>query len=356
METVNNNDVSDSNTKSRQILYSESAVITHILKRAVSKWWLFLIIALAGVIAGYGYTAREKPVYQSYLSFALDQGASGEGMSAAIGLASQLGLSLGGAQDVFSGDNIIEIMLSRRIIEEVLLSADTFNNKPTTLIEFYRENRVEDRNKNSNTAIHFNAGESRDSFSYAKDSILYNTYLKFKNDFIIARRPDKKLNIYELMVSSGNEKFSKVFTDKLIDKTNRFYTEITSRKSRETLEILENRVPDMRKKLQSSIADRAAIQDANLNTAFANAWVPLVKEEANSQVYGAAYTEMFKNLEIARFQYLRSIPLMQVIDAADYPMKKIQPGKLKTAIIFGVVAGFIFSILFVIFYAIRYKR
>jgi uncharacterized protein involved in exopolysaccharide biosynthesis len=47
---------------------------------------------------------------------------------------------------------------------------------------------------------------------------------------------------------------------------------------------------------------------------------------------------MFKNLELARFQYLNEIPLMQIIDAANYPMEKIKSGKLKMAVIFAVLA------------------
>src|SRR6185312_7847135 len=264
MQTVDNNHIVENNTESTG--FSESIIINNILRQIIKKWWLFLIIGLLGALAGYLNDARQKPVYQSYLSFALDQGASENGgMSAAMGLASQLGLSVGGAQDVFSGDNIIEIMLSRRIIEEVLLAVDTFNNKPSTLIEFYRQTEARNNKTLAKADIHFYPNESRNSFSYTKDSILYRTYLKFKNDLIVARRPDKKLNIYELMVSSHDEKFSKVFTDKLIDKTNRFYTEITSKKNKETLEILEKRVPDMKNKLESSISDKAAIQDANLN-------------------------------------------------------------------------------------------
>jgi hypothetical protein len=59
------------------------------------------------------------------------------------------------------------------------------------------------------------------------------------------------------------------------------------------------------------------------------------------QVYGGAYAEMFKNLELARYQYLKEVPLMQIIDEADYPMKKIKKGKLATAISFSVLATLI---------------
>ncbi|MGN6195908.1 MAG: Wzz/FepE/Etk N-terminal domain-containing protein [Ginsengibacter sp.] len=334
---------------------SESDILIYILKLVIKKWWIFLIIGLLGGVGGFIYASLQKPVYQSYLSFALDEGGSEGGASAAMGLASQLGISLGGSQDVFTGDNIIEIMLSRRIIEDVLLSVDTFNNKPMTLIEFYRQNELANGKNNKNN-IHFNVNELRNSFSYTKDSILYNTFLKFKKDLVTARRPDKKVNIYELMVTSPNEKFSKVFTDKLIDKTNHFYTEIRSKKAKETLEILEERVPEMKSKFDASISGKAAIQDANLNTAFANALVPLLKEQNNSQVYGTAYAEMFKNLEIARFQYLKSIPLLQIIDAANYPMIKIKAGKIKSAIIFAVVPTFIFLMIFIIINIFRYKK
>jgi uncharacterized protein involved in exopolysaccharide biosynthesis len=331
---------------------SENVIINKIFHQVIKKWWIFLIVGLIGALIGFLYASEQDPVYESYLSFALDQGGSEGGASGAMGLAAQFGISIGGSQDVFTGDNILEIMQSRRVIERALLSADTFDNKPMTLIEYYLQNNPQ---KNREANIHFYPGESRSSFSYAKNAILYKTYLEFKNYHITARRPDKRLNIYELLVTSKFEEFSKVFTDKLILETNSFYTEIRSKKSKETLEILEKRVPDMKGKLDATITSKAAIQDANLNTAFENAQIPLLKQESNAQVYAAAYAEMFKNLELARFQYLKSIPLMQVIDNADYPMKKIKMGKLKTAIIFSVIAAFIFLMIFIIINFFRFR-
>jgi hypothetical protein len=339
----------------RSVKNSEQIIITKILRNVVRKWWIFLIVGFLGAIIGYIYASKQTPLYESYLSFALDEGGSETGGgSAAIGLAAQLGVSIGGSQDIFAGDNILVIMQSRRVIENVLLSVDTVENKPMTFIEYYLENSP-GREKNGAGNIHFYPGEPRANFSYAKDSVLYNTYLSFKNDRIIARRPDKRLNIYELMVDSYSEKFSKDFTDRLIDETNRFYTEIRTKKAKGTLDLLEERVPDIKKKLDASISGKAAIQDANLNTTFENAQVPILLKESNAQVYGAAYAEMFKNMEIARFQYLRSIPLMQVIDEANYPMKKIRMGKLKTAIIFSIIATFIFLLLFLSVDFFRYK-
>lgn len=335
---------------------SESRVISHTLQLVIKKWWLFLIIGIATGIAGYIYASRQKPVYESYLSFALDEGGSEGGASGAMGIAAQFGISLGGAKDVFTGDNILEIMLSRRVIEKALLSVDSFNNKPYTLIEYYLENEdAGDKNK-IGRQVHFLPNESRDNFTYTKDSLLYKTFLTFQKNYILARRPDKKLNIYELSVSSHNEVFSKIFTDKLIEETNKFYVDISSKKAKSTLDILEQRVPAMKGKLDATISSKAAIQDANLNTAFASAQVPILKAQTNTQVYAGAYSELYKNLEMARIQYLKSIPLMQIIDDADYPMKKIMMGKAKTAIIFSVIGCFIAFLILMVLNIFRYNR
>ncbi|HVZ97326.1 MAG TPA: Wzz/FepE/Etk N-terminal domain-containing protein, partial [Chitinophagaceae bacterium] len=78
------------------------------------KWWLFLIIGIVAGLAGIYYASQQKIAYQSKLTFALDQ-AGGE--SNLMSFAAQFGFSFGGNNDVFAGDNIIEIMQSRRIVE-----------------------------------------------------------------------------------------------------------------------------------------------------------------------------------------------------------------------------------------------
>ena len=112
----------------------------------------------------------------------------------------------------------------------------------------------------------------------------------------------------------------------------------------------------MKGDLNSSISNRATLQDVNVNPAFSAAQVPVLKQQTNIQVYSAAYGEMFKNLEVARFQYLNEIPLMQIIDPADYPMKKIKMGKLKTGIIFSVVSFFLLLFILWIIRIVNYNR
>jgi hypothetical protein len=330
---------------------SNSFIIGNIRKFKIfilKRIWAFIIVGLIAAIGGVVYATFQKPLYQSNLTFALDDGGSESGFSGALGIAAQFGLSLGnGSNNVFVGDNILEIMKSRRIVENVFLSVDTFNNKPYTMIGYYLLlTNFKKEAKGNSVNINYLPGIKKEDLSYLQDSVLLNFYNLFIQKNIIADRPDRKLNIYSVQISSPDEKFTKDFTDRLVKETNDFYVEISSKKSRETLEILENRVESMKGNLSASIGDKAAIQDANINPAFAAGQVPILKQQLNTQTYSGAYAEMFKNLELARFQYLKQLPLMQIIDGADYPMKLVKVSRLKAAILFALLSSLILLFIF----------
>jgi hypothetical protein len=339
--TIDNKEVN--NTK--QPVMPLMAVIKPLLK----KWWVFAIVGLVAGIGGVLYATYQKPLYESRLTFSLDGGSNDGALSSAMNLAAQFGLGVGSGQSMFDGDNILEIMKSRRMLEKVLLSVDTFENKQYTLIEYYLEQSdlKEAFSKSSYFKnVSFPVGIKREQLSYLQDSILYNVYLGFSKENLSASRPDKKLSIYEVRVVTANEKLSKIFTDKIVKETDDFYTGITSKKDKETLEILEQRVASLKGNVGTSIDVRSSSQDANVNPAFAAAQSPLLKEQYNIQAYGEAYKEMFKTLEMARYQYLKRIPLLQIIDHADYPMKRIKAGRFSTGLLFSVFSVLIVLLLF----------
>lgn len=311
------------------------------IQSLIKKWWWFLIAGIVSGIAGVYYMSAQKPTYESRLSFALDAGTNEGGLSGAMNLAAQFGFGLGSGQNMFDGDNIFEILKSRRIIENVLLSSENFTGKPITLVDFYLELsglRKAFDEKPLLKNIHFPVGLKRESLTYLQDSILNKVFLDFNLENITAERPDKKLSIYELRVKTPDEKLTKIFTDRLIEAASTFYAEITSKKDRETLEILEERVASLKGNVGSSVDTKAATQDANVNPAFAAPQAQALKQQFNMQAYGEAYKEMFKTLEMARYQYLKKIPLLQIIDKADYPMKRIKPSKLRGGLLFAVVS------------------
>lgn len=325
----------------------------------IKKWWWFLITGILFGIIGIVYTSTLKPTYESRLTFALDAGSSEGGLSGAMNLAAQFGFGLGSGQNMFDGDNIFEILKSRRIIESVLLSSETFNGKNRTLIDYYLEISGIRKSMDAKPAlknVSFPVGVSKEKFTYLQDSILNNVFLAFNLENITAERPDKKLSIYEVRIKTLDEKLSKVFTDRLIEAASSFYTEITSKKDRETLEILEQRVASLKGNVGSSVDTKAATQDANVNPAFAASQTQATKQQFNMQAYGEAYKEMFKTLEMARYQYLKKIPLLQIIDKADYPMKRVKQSKIRGGLFFAVAACMVLLVVLSIFSLVKKKQ
>ncbi|MES2430056.1 MAG: hypothetical protein V4556_03905 [Bacteroidota bacterium] len=320
------------------------------------KWLILLIFSIIGCAIGIYIAYTTKPKFESTLTFSLDEGASNS-MGTAMSLAAQFGLNLGGSgNDIFGGDNILTIINSRRAIEGVFLSVDSTDGNIETMANKYLRIinwKKKYANKPAIKDINFPIGLSKENFTYLQDSVLYILYVDFSKKNLRASHPDKRINSYEIHVTTLNEKFSKVFTDKLINFTSTLYTELKTKKSRQTIEVLESRVIANKGLTGASINNKVAAQDANLNPAFASAQAPIQKQQINVQAYGGAYAELYKNLELAKFQFLKETPLLQVIDAADYPMKKIKASKL----VYGIVGGFVvFLIVFLLLAFLQFVK
>ncbi len=91
----------------------------------IARWKFILFSGILGGVIFVTFVTFQKVSYRADLSFALqDEKSSGGGLSSALGLASQFGLDLGGgsAGGEFTGDNLLELMKSRSIIEKTLLT------------------------------------------------------------------------------------------------------------------------------------------------------------------------------------------------------------------------------------------
>ena len=104
-----------------------------------SQFMLIALCAVVGLVLPLIYRALQKPAYASSTTFILEEkSASGGGLA---GIASQVGLdlgSLGSGSSLFTGDNILDIIKSRVIIEKVLLTPIS-GSAGKTLADLYLE-------------------------------------------------------------------------------------------------------------------------------------------------------------------------------------------------------------------------
>ena len=97
------------------------------------KFWIIGISFLFAVL-GYLKVYTAKPSYSASLTFSLEQGSDGGGL---LGLAYQFGFSMGAGGDGLGGDNLLSLMKSRRIVQDVLFSPTPKMSDSIALINHY---------------------------------------------------------------------------------------------------------------------------------------------------------------------------------------------------------------------------
>jgi len=190
-----------------------------------SKWATILIVALIGGLLGIVYSMVKKAKYTAVCTFVLEDSKSG-GMGQYAGLASLAGINIGsgGGGGIFEGDNILELYTSRSMIEKALLSTAIFNGKKQLLIDRYVDYyHLRDKWKNDDQIGNISFNGNPDNFNRKQDSIITDLVDLFNLKTLNVTKPDKKLSIIRVEVTTKDELFSKFFTENLVQTVNDFY-------------------------------------------------------------------------------------------------------------------------------------
>jgi len=325
------------------------------LRYLLSKWLIILIVGTIGGIIGLIYAYSIKPVYTAGLSFVLeDSQSSGGGLGGYSGLASMVGIDLGtNGGGVFVGDNLMEFMKSRSMIEKALLTSINEAGKEKTLAEFYldinalRKGWEKDPGLRS---IHFLSSEDRSKFTRKKDSVLGACYNNIISNNLSVAKKDKKLGIVTVTTKTENELFSKYFTETLVKVVSNFYVETKTKREAENLFILQHQTDSVRRELNLAISGVAASVDVtpNINPSRQVLRVPSQRRQIDVQANSTILQELEKNLEIAKVSLRKETPLIQVIDSPILPLQIEAYGKRKGVMTGGIIAGFLIAFYFVI--------
>jgi hypothetical protein len=326
------------------------------LKSLLARWKVIVLAIVIGGGLGLAYAVLKKPVYKATLSFALedDKASGGGGLGAALGLASQFGIDLGGGGGgAFSGDNLLELMKSRSMIEKSLLTDVTINGKRQTLAELYIDfNKLRDKwkEKEGIKDVHFLPGADPDKFSLKQDSLLGEFHKELIKSCVTVDKADKKLSIISVVVSSKSELFSKFFAEVLVKNVSDFYVTTKTKKSTQNVMVLQRQTDSVRRELNSAILGVASNTDRtpNPNPNLQILRTPSQRKQVDVQANTAILTELVKNLEITKLSLRKETPLVQIIDKPILPLEKSETS-VPLAILIGTTLGAFLSV-FVLFF------
>jgi hypothetical protein len=313
----------------------------------VGQWKIILFAGMIGAVVGFAYSFSKKPIYTATLSFALEDEKSGGGLGGAMGLASSLGLDLGGGGgSVFTGSNLTELFKSRSMVEQTMLTSAVVEGKTISLAEMYLQNQGWRDKWNDNPkfkGIQFLPNVKRKYFTRVHDSILGVIYENLSKDGLTVDQKDKKVSIISIDMASTDELFAKYFCEALAKQVSDFYVSSKSKKARMNMDILERQTDSIRRELNGAITGVAVANDNtfNLNPALNVRRAPSARRQVDVQANTAILTELVKQTEMAKVTLRKETPLIQIIDKPILPLKKEMLGKGKGIVMGGFLAGFL---------------
>lgn len=315
----------------------------------LSKWKIIMLVGFIGGLIGLYRAWSSTLVYKAELSFVLQNEKAGAGLGSAMGLASQLGIDIGAGSSSgqFSGDNFLELMKSRNVIEKALLTEITYKGKKETLVEFYIDiNKIRQgwKDKPELKNIYFPIGADRSKFTLKQDSILGSFHKSIVESNMMVLDKVKKSSIISLSVTSPNELFSKCFTEVLAKVVSDFYVKTKIEKQAQNVAILQRQTDSVRRELYGNISGFAQNLDINPNPnplLQTTLRVSSQRKQVDVQANTTSYIELKRNLELSKMSLLQETPLIQIIDRPILPLEKLKPSRSRSAIVGGIIGGLI---------------
>ena len=328
----------------RELIHS----IRDLLQYLLGKWLIILLFIAAGGILGIVFSVKSKINYLANCTFVLEEeSGGGAGIGQLAGLASMVGLDLGGGGGgVFQGENLLELYRSRMMITKTLLSTYPIDGKPTMLVDRYIQfNHFKETLWADNPTLkNINFTPDKDGkFSRTQDSLLTEFATEIDKKNLVVIKPDKKLNIIKVQLTATDEQFAKGFNDLIVKNVNDFYVQTKTKKSTVNLAIIQHQTDSVRRMLNGAISGVARSTDVNPNANPARAVlkVPSQLRQVDVQANTAILTELVKNLEISKVSLRKETPLIQVIDEPIYPLPAKRNGKAFSLILGMFLGGFI---------------
>lgn len=316
------------------------------IRYLLGRWLLIVLVSIAGAAAGLAYALLKPLKYTASISFIIDdQGTAPSSLGAAAGIAAQLGFNLGGLSSsggFFQGDNIIEFLKSRSMVDQTLLSTVVLDGKEEMLVDRYvAYNKLRDKwSKNERLA----RLEFRDSTgNYLQDSLMREFYNKIIKKNLKIGKLDRKLNIIEVSMTTHDELFSKAFVETLIHNASDFYIRTRTQKAEENLAVLTHQVDSVRRELDAAIRGVASATDANPNPnrAFQSLRVGAQQRTVDVQANTAILAELVKNQELAKITLRNEKPIIQALDKPILPLENDKLSIVKAIVLGGLLAGII---------------
>ena len=330
------------------------ASANNFVKFIQSKVKLLALLIILGSILGLMYYFITSNKYQATATFIVEEKSSSSGLA---GMAGQLGFDIssltGGNAGLFDGDNILEIIKSRNIIESVLLSKLDVNDslQKNTLADLYYEtsglkNKLSGKSDDL-AKLNFSNLKNGAAHSIIQDSVLYLMIEKINKENLNVQRTNKKGSIISINTVSNSPQFSKLFSERLLNETSELYIKIKVGNLSSNINRLQNKADSLQALLNRTSYQSAALNTFDANEAYKSSSVPEEMSQRDKLVLNTLYAEVVKNVEVLRISLINQKPIIQILDLPKFPLVNQKKSFLFIELI-GILAGLALGLVYLL--------
>lgn len=339
---------------SEKILLSDlMSQIQKAIRYIFSQYVLLIKVSMVTSLLAMGYWFLQSDKYQAEATFIVEEkSGSKSGLGA---LASQVGFDIGsltgGNAGLFEGDNILDIMQSRLIVEKVLMSKVDTNKTGAdqTLSDLFVASHGLKKKWSKNPAIaniQFGQTPKTELEKLRQDSLLYEVFEQVVKNHLVVKRQNKKGSIINIQTVSKNQVFSKLFTERLLKETGDLYVDIKTSNMNNNIARLQIKADSLHAKLYNKSYEAVAL--LNANSGIKSNVVNEDLTQKDKSVVFTLYGEVLKNLEGLKLSQINQTPVIQVLDMPKYPLVN-QTLSWYIYLISGFAAGLLIGSLFAVY-------
>ncbi len=301
-------------------------------------------IMLTGVVFGLfglGYSFLKKPTYLARVNFVIEENKQNAG-GLFSALAGQIGVdlsSLSGISGILAGDNVLELLKSTTMLKKVLLTpypGDTAHTLAYKYAESY--GKLEQYNK-------LVGGDfSKPANKRVGDSILNVIATKIIEKELAVYKPDRKLSVFRLDLTTRDELLSQTISMRMINKAADQYIQTKTKRLRSNVERLQAKADSIADLLNVRTVRAAEKDIINQNPSYINTEVDIEISSREKSMLNLIYADLNKSIDLTRTALIQETPTIEIIDTPDLPLKK-EEIKWYFALVIGFGIGVIFFIL-----------
>ena len=317
----------------------------------VKNWKIIVLSIIIGLVSGFVFEllTKKKPVYIAKIIFNMENGATagGGGLSE---LASSLGFGGGGQANngLFSGENFIELLKTKKLYNRAVLSKVKVNGKDEIFGNYYlkKSGILEDEEDDSEELKTFKFKHDNYEKSTQAEKSTVRLVQSYLMSATVVGADSKKASFLSLTVTTRNDTLSYIWSNLYLNIVTDFYKETKTQKTRELLVLIEHRVDSLKRELYRTQNAAARFTDQNQQIIVQEGLVNQQRLQTNSTQLQSLYFEAVRNLDNLRFSMAKETPLFTRIDDPELPISS-EPDPLKNGLIIGSILGLVLGILYV---------